>query len=75
MQMKAVNQEGLTLSEWHGAATRWNANALNGKTGRGPWSRGEDPTEYAAAAEKANQKMNARIAKRQSVAEKKDSLR
>lgn len=61
---EAVNKEGLTLSEWYGAATRWNANALNGKTGRGPWSRGEDPTEYAAAKEKEVQKMNAQIAAR-----------
>lgn len=44
-----TNKEGLTEVEWYHAANYFRQAISSGKA-RQAWERGEDPTEYAAAA-------------------------
>ena len=48
---KTVNNEGMTFEEWFNAANCFDPHAVDIDTGYQAWSRGHDPTEYAARAQ------------------------
>lgn len=47
-----VNKEGLTFDEWFDAANAFDPQAVDIDIAAQAWLRGDDPTEYAARAEK-----------------------